>query len=161
MKKKLFCYICNLSNKECKCKLDNDFHFMSPEDLKKRQKEKNYVFRHFDKHLKNLKENGETIVEFMCGKKDNLYTLKLSPKEIVDYEKAVNAAKQFYDGLSLYEDNTKHALAYVKDKKIVKRVKSKKEKEISVASFLTPKLEDMFCEISSRAKFLSTIAEYK
>jgi len=157
----LMCYICNCSNKECKCKLDNDFHFMSPENLKEYQKKKNRAFRHFNEHLKNLKENGETIVEFRCGKKDNLYNLKLSPQEITNYENAVNAAKQFYDGLSLYEDNIKHALAYIKNKKIANRAKSKKGNEISVASFLTPKLEEMFCEISPRAKFRSTIAEYK
>ena len=158
---KLMCYICTLSNKECKCKLDNDFHFMSPENLKEYQKKKNREFRYFDKHIKNLKENGETIIEFRCGKKDNLYNLKLSPNEITNYEKAVIAAKQFHDGLSLYEDNIKYALEYVKNKKLVKRAKSKKGNEISVASFLTPKLEEMFCEISPRAKFRSTIMEYK
>ena len=68
----LMCYICNCSNKECKCKLDNDFHFMSPENLKEYQKKKNREFRHFDKHIKNLKEKGETILEFRVGKKEKI-----------------------------------------------------------------------------------------
>ena len=60
-----------------------------------------------------------------------------------------------------FEDNIEHALAYVKDKKLVKLAKSKKGNEISVASFLTPELEKMICEITPRAKFLYTIEDNK
>jgi len=114
----------------------------------------------FEKNLMELKKDGKTTVDLLNGNSLNRYSLKLDQKEIATFEKALVSNIEYYEALAKNDLNEEKAFDSITDKTIAKRARNYGKERGRFFSFLSAKLEKMFCSITPRAEFIKTIHVY-